>query len=174
MSTDAATLEQIVEACLARAEVRLTHMVNERTTNVISATTALVVGIQEEVVTTGEALTSLSETVTVTLAALNGQVVSLERRVASLEENIAERRHLINVELASLRDAIDALQDAAPAGAPDPARPPLRALVATYRAETRAALTAAQAEMRRWGVALALFIVILELGQWLFLIWRPT
>lgn len=165
-AADAVQLEQILDAALARAEVRLTHMVNERTTNVISATTALVGGIHEEVVSTGEALTLFSERVSQGLTELGGKFADLEARVGALEDNIAERRHLINVELASLRDALDAVQDAAPDQPADPDRPPLRALVATYRAET----TTAQAETQRWMRARFAFIVV-ELAQWLFLIW---
>lgn len=142
---DAQTIEDIVETCLARAEARLTSMVNERNTNVINATAAIVEGLHQE-------------------------IQSLDEAVAGLSENITARRRMLDERLIQVEARLDEIEDHIPAVVPpDPSRPPLRSLVESYRQETAHA-TATTAEMRRQLLILTALIVALELAQWAFLI----
>lgn len=147
MSVDAQVIEEILEACLGRAEVRLTKMVNERNTNEISATSAIVEGLHEE-------------------------IQSLDEAVMGLSENITARRRMLDERLIQVEARLDVIEDHIPAAVlPDPSRPPLRTLVETYRQETANVAR----ETRRWLLVLTVLIVVIELAQWvllLSLIWR--
>jgi hypothetical protein len=149
VTADAQTIEEIVDACLARAEVRLTSMVNERNTNVISATAAIVEGLHQE-------------------------IQSLDEAVMGLSENITARRRMLDERLIHVEARLDVIEDHIPAAVlPDPSRPPLRTLVETYREETAqetAKARATAAETRRWLLVFMALIVVLELAQWALLI----
>lgn len=150
MPVDAQTIEEIVDACLARAEARLTTMVNERNTNVISATTSIVGGLHQEIQALDEAVEALSENITARRRMLDERLIQVEARLDEIEDHIPD------------------------AALTDPARPPLRALVETYREEAAAAADVAM-ETRRWLLILAILIFVVELAQWVLLfslIWR--
>lgn len=159
MSTaDAATLEQIVEACLARAEARLTRMVNERNTRVIDATTAIVGSLHEEIQATAEAVDALSS--------------NMAERVAALEQNITERRAYLDERIALAESRITTLADLIPGGAEALDEPPLREVVATLAAVVQ------RLERRPpplWTQALIVSFIAIEVVQTIVIaaiIWR--
>lgn len=145
MPVDADVIEEIVETCLARTEVRLTSMVNERNTNVISATASIVEGLHQE-------------------------IQSLDEAIEGLSENTTARRRMLDERLIQVEARLDEIEDHIPAVVPsDTSRPPLRALVEAHRREAAAAVAIA-AETRRWLLILTALIVALELAQWALLI----
>lgn len=111
-AAEAETLINHIDARMARAEGHLAGIVNERTTNVIDATTALHSGLHEEIRATSEAVQELSE-------------------------NIAARRKFLDERLALAEGRITTLADLIPGGAEALGEPPLRQVVEAYARETR-------------------------------------
>lgn len=117
---EAQTLIHHIEASLARAEARLTSMVNERNTRVIDATTAIVGGLHEEIQAAAEALSALSENVAARRSALDRRLDQVDAQIAALAERVP--------------GGVDAI------AAVGPAEPPLRELVTAHWRATRVAL----------------------------------
>lgn len=111
-ATEAEELISYIDTRMSRVEGHLAGVVNERTTNVISATTAIVVGLQDDLHATTEALTGLSE-------------------------NIVARRVYIDKRLALVEGHVATLADLIPGGAEALGHPSLRQVVEAHAAETR-------------------------------------
>jgi hypothetical protein len=109
---EAETLIAHIGAEFARVEGRLTGVVNERTTRVIDATTAVIGGLHEELQANTEALDVLSA-------------------------NIIERRVYIDERLTLLEGHVATLADLIPGAAEALGHPPLRQLVEANARETR-------------------------------------
>lgn len=101
-----------IDTRMARVEGRLAGVVNERTTNVIDAVTALNDGLHEEIRATSEAVQGLSE-------------------------NIVERRRYIDERLVLLEGHVVTLADLIPGGAEALGQAPLRQVVEANAREAR-------------------------------------
>jgi tetrahydromethanopterin S-methyltransferase subunit B len=101
-----------IDTRMARVEGHLAGVVNERTTRVIDATTAIVSGLHDDLRATTEAVQVLSE-------------------------NIVERRVYIDERLTLLEGHVATLADLIPGAAEALGHPPLRQLVEANARETR-------------------------------------
>lgn len=140
------TLITHIEAALGRAEGRLAGVVNERTSRVIDATTAVIGGLHEEIQSTTEALNELSA-------------------------NLAERRRYLDERLALAERRIETLADLIPGGAAALGEPPLRRVVAQVIESASADRTAVRSaiwQLRLGLILLALLelVLLIALSRW--------
>lgn len=147
---EAETILDLLEGSLARAEQRLTTMVNERSTNVISATTAIVSGLHDDQQSLTEAMASLAD--------------HLTAAVGALRQDLVERRRYIDERLALVEGQVRTLADLVPGGAEALGETPLRQVVEAQHAAAEAAraeLWTAVVHVRTGLVILAALLLLL-------------
>lgn len=105
-------LARLLDGRLAAHEARITRVVNERTTNVIDATTAIVLGVQEDVHAVGQAVDDLRAHVLARVSRLEDGQAALRADVDALAE--AQQVELPSrTEAPSLREQIAAVGELA-------------------------------------------------------------
>lgn len=84
--SDPDQLISYIDTRMARVEGHLAGVVNERTTRVIDATTAIVEGLHEEIIATTTAVAALSENIVARRVYIDERLVLLEGRIATLSD----------------------------------------------------------------------------------------
>lgn len=146
MTADIDQLIAHLETHLARVETRLIAAVNERTTRMIDATTAIVGGLHEELQTNTAALDALSANIVARRAALDERLSVQERRIAVLADLVAGGAEALDL-------------------------PPLRDTVAALAVRV-GAVEARPAEAPRWVSVAILLLVLSQLALVAVILWR--
>jgi hypothetical protein len=115
------TIGRMIDRRLTAIEERLRKMVDERNTNVISAATALVSGLQDEMISLHEGLESLSANVAGRRLLIDADLRRFRERLDAVERTQREYQEQASAQRARMAETLHSI--ASHLGAPVPPRP---------------------------------------------------